>query len=210
MLRHVCNPTCDHTSQFSCEEIPQRLDELHYRDLMAEIVPNNAAGIKHGKLPFRDWAPLIKQVNYVTTRGNTMKFFVPNKYNGWETYIQWNEWDEQLADTSINANEAARLLLWSGNVKLHCHCPSFTFWGFNYILDQMDAAIIHEDRYPHIRNPHLKGVACKHLLRTLKVLPFHLGTMASVIKLQRERLETTAPKTPVAPVPPATPDDENL
>lgn len=171
------------------DDVPVRLDELHYKDLMLDIIPNNTAGATNAKLPFRDWAPLIPYVKYQTTRGNTMKFFVPNKYNGWETYIQFDEWMDQVNDPSVNANEAARLLLWGGNVKLHCGCPSFTYWGFNYILDQMDASIYHEDRYPSIRNPRLRGVACKHLIRTLKVLPFHLADIATVIKAQRERIK---------------------
>jgi hypothetical protein len=188
MCSHPEHAHCS-TARYFCDEVPARLDELHYKDLMQEIVPNGVAGARNAKLPFRDWAPLIPHVKYVMTKGNIMKFFVPNKYNGWETYVQWNNWDEQVNDPSINANEAARLLLWGGDVKLHCHCPSFTFWGFNYILDQMDASIYHEDRYPHIRNPQLKGIACKHLIRTLKVLPFHLGDMASMIKAQRGRNE---------------------
>jgi hypothetical protein len=188
---------CNHHSHAFCnyfkDEAPVRLDELHYKELMGDIVPNGTAGQKTAKLPFRDWAPLIPFVKYVTTRGNTMKFFVPNKYNGWETYIQFPQWFDQVNDTSLTAPEAARLLLWSGDVKLHCHCPSFTFWGFNYILDQMDASIYHEDRFPHIRNPNLKGIACKHLIRTLKVLPFHLADMAQTIKAQRERGTEAAP-----------------
>jgi hypothetical protein len=180
---------CHHHHSYFCDEVPERLDEIYYKDLMMEIIPNNTAGATNGKLPYRDWAPLIPYVKYVETRGNTMKFFVPNKYNGWETYIQFPEWFEQVNDDSINANEAARLLLWSGNVKLHCPCPSFSFYGFNYILDQMDASIYHEDRYPKIRNPNLRGVCCKHLRKSLKVLPFHLADMAQVIKAQRQRGE---------------------
>jgi|HigsolmetaGSP11D_1036233.scaffolds.fasta_scaffold00013_34 hypothetical protein len=186
MCQH-CSSLREH-EYFGNDDIPVRLDELHYRDIMAEIVPNNVAGRKHNKLPFRDWAPLIKYVRYVTTRGNTMKFMVPAKYNAWETYIQFPEWESQVRDTNIDANEAARLLLWSGNVRLHCNCPAFSFWGFQYILTQLDAAIYAEGRFPIIRNPDLKGIACKHLIRTLKVLPFHLGDMAAAIRAQRIRL----------------------
>ncbi|RYD68024.1 MAG: hypothetical protein EOP83_01620 [Verrucomicrobiaceae bacterium] len=172
---------------FQEDTIPARLDEIYYKDLMQEIVPNNTPGATNAKLPFRDWAPLVPSVKYLETRGNTMKFFVPNNINGWETYVQFPEWAEQASDVELKAPEAARLLLWGGNVKLHCHCPSFSYWGFNYILDQLDASIYHEDRYPHVRNPQLRGVACKHLIRTLKVLPFHLGDIAAVIKAQRDR-----------------------
>lgn len=164
-----------------------RLDELHYKDIMGEIMPNSVAGKPLSKLPFRDWAPLVPYVKYEGYRGNTMKFFVPNKYNGWETYIRFDEFWEQVNDEAVNPNEAARLLLWGANVRVHCNCPAYVFWGFQYIMTQLDASIYSEDRFPRIRNPELKGVVCKHLIRTLKVLPFHLGDLAAAIKEQRAK-----------------------
>ena len=169
----------DHDHYFH-DEKPYILDEVFYKDFMAEINPNN--------LPHKDYAPLIPYVRYIGTKDNIMKYFVPNKYNGWSTYIQFVDWDEQLKDNSIDANEAARLLLWSGNIRVHCPCPAFKFWGSQYILTQLDAAIVPELRMPHIRNPHLKGIVCKHLNRCLKVQPFHLGDMAREIKKQRAGL----------------------
>lgn len=157
------------------------LDEMFYKDLMAEINPNN--------LPHRDYAPLIPFVKYQGTKKNIMKYFVPNRYNGWNTYIQFMDWDEQVSDLNINPNEAARLLLWAGNLRVHCPCPAFKFWGSQYILTQLDAAIVPEARYPHIRNPSLRGIVCKHLNRCIKTLPWHLGDMASAIKEQRRSLK---------------------
>lgn len=154
-----------------------RLDEFTYKDIKNIINPRD--------LPHRDYAPLIKSVNYVETRGDTMKFFVPNHYNGWNTYIRFVEWDNQIRDKSITPTEMARLLLWSDNIQVHCPCPSFIFWGYQFILTQLDASIVPETRFPRIRNPHLKGICCKHLRRTMMVLPFHLGDMASSIKEQR-------------------------
>jgi hypothetical protein len=174
-MAHNCDP-----HHYFHDDTPHVLDEMFYKDLMAEINPNN--------LPHRDYAPLIPYVRYVGNKQNIMKFFVPNKYNGWNTYIQFVEWDEQVADNSITAVEASRLLLWGANLRLQCPCPAFKFWGMQYILTQLDAAIIPEIRYPHIRNPNLKGVVCKHLGRSLKVLPFHLGNIASAIKEQRKEL----------------------
>ena len=160
------------------DDTPHVLDEEYYKDIMTEINPNN--------LPYKDYAPLIPFVKYVGTKKNNMKFFVPNKYNGWNTYIQFVEWMEQVNDASLTANEAARLLLWGANIRVHCPCPAYKFYGSQYILTQLDAAIIPEKRYPHIRNPNLKGIVCKHLNRCLKTLPFHLGDMASAIKEQRK------------------------
>lgn len=175
------------------------LREMHYTDFMGEIIPNGEAGKRTAKLPFRDWAPLVKSVDYEKTKKDTMKFFVHSGLNGWETYVQFKEWNEQVADETVNANEAARLLFWGGNLRLHCTCPSFSFWGFQYILTELDAAIMPEDRFPHVRNPELKGIVCKHLLRTLKVLPFHLGDIAKEIKIQRQGIK--APAVPAVPMP---------
>jgi len=166
------------------DDHPHVLDEEYYKDIMVKIDPN--------WLPHNDYSKLIPYVRYVGTKSNIMKYFVPNKYNGWNTYVQFVEWHDQVIDPDLTAPEAARLLLWAANIRVHCPCPAFKFWGMQYIMTKKDAAIIPEVRYPHIRNPQLKGVVCKHLNRTLKVLPFHLGDMASAIKEQRKKIEASA------------------
>lgn len=168
----------EHHKYLTDDDQPFILDEIFYKDIMTKISPS--------WLPHRDYSHLIPFVKYVGTKGNVVKFFVPNKYNGWNTYIQFPDWMEQLSDESLSAPEVARLLLWAGHIRVHCPCPAFKFWGMQYIMTTKDAAIVPEVRYPHIRNPHLKGVVCKHLNRTLKVLPFHLGSIASAIKNQRD------------------------
>jgi hypothetical protein len=171
-----------HTHPYFHDDHPAVLDEMTYKDILHVIDPRD--------LPHRDYAPLIKYVRIVGIKGNIAKFFVPSptKINSWNCYIQFTQWNEQLRDTSITPTEAARLLLWSGDIKMHCACPAFLFWGMQYILTQLDTAIVPENRFPHIRNPNLKGIACKHLRRTIKVLPFHMGDMAKAIKEQRSQL----------------------
>lgn len=169
-----------HTHPYFSDDHPVVLDEMNYKDILHTLDPRD--------LPHRDYAPLIKYVRYVGTEDNIMKFFVPSptKINVWNTYIQWDEWDAEVRDTSLSAPEAARLLLWGGNLKWHCPCPAFKFWGMQYISTMLDIAIVPEIRFPSIRNPNLKGIGCKHLRRTAKILPFHLGDMAKSIKEQRE------------------------
>jgi hypothetical protein len=161
------------------DDQPVILDEMQFADLLHTLDPRD--------LPYRDYAPLIKYVRYVGTKGNIMKFFVPSstRINRWSTYIQFSQWAEQVRDTSITAPEAARLLLWAGDIRIHCACPAYLFWGMQYIDTMLDIAIFPETRFPAIRNPQLKGIACKHLLRTLRTLPFHLADMAQAIKQQR-------------------------
>ena len=159
------------------DEHPPVLDEVNYKEILHHIDPRD--------LPHRDYAPLIPFVRYVATKQNTMKFFVPNRFNGWNVYIRFPQWKSQVNDLSLTAPDAAKLVLWADDIQIHCGCPSFKFYGYQYILSQLNAAIIPETRFPHIKNPLLKGIACKHCRRTIKVLPFHLADMASSIKSQR-------------------------
>jgi hypothetical protein len=169
----------EHIHPYFGDAAPALLMEETYRDIMSAISSD--------WLPHRDYSHLIKFVNYKGYKNNVMKFFVPNKLNGWNCYVQFKEWDEQVQDENLSANEAARLLLWGGNLRMHCTCPAYHFWGMQYIQTQHEVAIIPEPRFPTIRNPKLLGFTCKHLTRTLKVLPFHLGDMASAIKAQRQK-----------------------
>lgn len=163
------------------DDHPIVLDEMYYKDIMKLYVP--------GYLPYNDYSPLIPFVKYDGQQKNTMRYFVPNKYNGWNTYFRFMEWESVLEDREYNANDAARLLLWGANIRVHCPCPAYLFFGMNYIMTQHDAAIIPENRFPSIRNPNLKGGLCKHQIRSAKTLPFHLGDMARAIKLQRAALD---------------------
>jgi hypothetical protein len=168
----------DHPHNALLETI--ELDEMYYKDMMRKIVP--------GWLPHRDYAHLIKSVNYKGRSGNTLRFFVPNKYNGWYCYVRFDEWETEVRDLDITAVEAARLLFWGANIRLHCSCPSFLFHGYEYILTQTDSAIVPEMRFPHVNNPRLMNTACKHLRRVLPVLGYHLGDIARGIKEDRQKL----------------------
>ena len=120
---------------------------------------------------------------------DVMNFYVDssNKENNRIRYtnsIQFNEWDEIGSDPDLNFAERARMLLWVGNIKLHCTCPSFLYWGYQYMCTTLDAAIYPEERFPRERNPGERGIVCKHLNRVLRVLPFHSGEIAREAKRQ--------------------------
>lgn len=78
--------------------------------------------------------------------------------------------------------ERARLTMLEGDIALHCTCPSFLFWGYQYLLTQIDSAIVPETRSPNIRNPKQRGIVCKHLNRSLRSWPFFTGDLARFIK----------------------------
>lgn len=169
------------------DEEPARLDETTYKDIMRFVTKNNLPGAIDHNLPHRDWAPLIPYVNYVGRKNDIFEYFVPNKYNGWNVQIEFMEFYQVVGDTDLSVVEASRLLLWVGNIKLHCECPAFLWWSPQYMLSTMDAAIHPINIPPTIRNPNRIKCVCKHCNRVLKVMPFHLGDLASAIKEERNR-----------------------
>ena len=98
--------------------------------------------------------------------------------------IQFDQWNEVGQDTDLDFAEKSRMLLWAGDIRLHCTCPSFLYYGFNYILTVLDSAIWPEERKPVVRNPNDRGVVCKHLRRVLQVLPFYSGDISTALRSQ--------------------------
>ena len=99
--------------------------------------------------------------------------------------VKFHEWDDVLMDDSLSTNQAANLLISSGNISLHCSCESFLYYGYQYLLTVMDASVLPENRKPRIKNPHERGICCKHLYRTMKSLPFLNSTISRAINIQR-------------------------
>lgn len=169
---------------------PEFLVEFTYKDFLNHLGINHVAGIKRSNLPYRDWEPLIRSCRLVGVKNNIAKFFLPNRWNGWHTFIQFVQWYDEINDDRLTPMESARLLLWSGDIKVHCGCPSYKFWGHQYVATQLDAAIEPETRFPHVRNPKLLGAGCcKHLRRTMRVLPFYAPDLAKAIREQRAALK---------------------
>ena len=85
--------------------------------------------------------------------------------------IKFDELSDIIDDDNLSTNEKVRLAL-EGDIKISCTCPAFKFFGYQYILSQLDAvASSEEHRYPKIRNPHLQGILCKHSYFALERLP---------------------------------------
>lgn len=172
---------------------PQILNEMTYRDLVGGIDQDfldqgrRALELRvinlNNKTPFDPNEPDTMLFDAVSS------IYEENNWTIYECRIKFMEWGQVLNDRELTPTEAARLLLWTGNIKLHCTDPSFLYWGYQYILTQLDAAIYPEDRFPEIRNPGLRGVVCKHMNRVLHALPFHLGDIAKEIKRQRAEID---------------------
>lgn len=159
-----------------------QLNEATYKEIASAIDPNF--------LNQRVRANALSGIRFVGFSDSNIMNFSVNSSKFSENRIRYvnsvlfEQWEEVGADPDFNFMERARLLLWASDIRLHCTCPSFLYWGYQYILTVLDAAIYPEERFPNIRNPGERGVVCKHMNRILRVLPFHSTEIASELKNQ--------------------------
>lgn len=71
-------------------------------------------------------------------------------------------------EKDLTTRDKVRLSL-AGDVAIHCDCPAFKWWGYEYIMTQLDSnSSTKQEIYPKVRNPKLEGTLCKHSYRALK------------------------------------------
>jgi hypothetical protein len=174
VLHEVCRPRMS-------VNLRGYLGEATYKELANLIDPNF--------LSQQIRTAQLKRVEYVGFNRDTMQFQIPSSeyeknHIKYGNLVQFDEWDEVGQMGDLNAAEKARMLLWVGNIKLHCTCPSFLYWGYQAILSVLDSAVYPEDRFPATRNPQERGIVCKHGNLLLQVLPFQSGRIAAEIKTQ--------------------------
>ena len=174
-MQDILSYDCEHLH----EGLKQQLNEYTYKEIQAAI-DNNFL-----KQAIR--AAELNGVNFAGIEEQSLLFNIDSseKRDNGQVYLnvfQMKEWEDYIDEGALSPVERARKLMYEGNLKVHCTCPSFQFHGYKYILSQLDSSLEDEDRYPRKTNPNLRGVVCKHLHRSLKVFPFHTGKFSSYIK----------------------------
>ena len=87
-----------------------------------------------------------------------------------------------IPDPKLKMLDRVRLACY-GDLQVECSCPSFKYWGFRYIMTQLDSVLgKKEKRMPKVRNPKLDGTVCKHLDSALAVLPFISSDIVKELK----------------------------
>ena len=121
----------------------------------------------------------------------------------WVQKVVLVDFFECIGLTDLNYSERANLAVF-GDLMVRCNDPSFLFFGYSYILAQLDSNAYSnpsgtekypdydgntgvEDRYPIIRNPDLEGIVCKHLIRVLTQLPYMISSVAKAMKIYVEQ-----------------------
>lgn len=94
-------------------------------------------------------------------------------------------------DKDIDFEDAIDYAINFGDIHIRCSCPSFLYHGFAYEATQLKYlyGIPRENRFPKIRNPNLKSVACKHCDVVIEYLLRNKETIAQMFALYYDRLK---------------------
>lgn len=182
-ISHDSHALCECTGVHQCMDIAEsrKLNEATYKEL-ATMVDGNFLNQKVR-------ADVLNGIKLDRFEDNTVHFIInSSEFDSnriqYQCSVKFDDWDDIAQDNSFNFSEKARMLLWVGNIRLHCTCPSYSYHGYQYLLSVLDASIYPETRSPKKTNPDQRGIVCKHLNRILRVLPFYSGDIAAELKRQ--------------------------
>lgn len=83
--------------------------------------------------------------------------------------------------------KAVQKMVRTGGLRFECDCGRFQYW-YRYLNSIAGTCLGRiETGYPKIRNPHLAGVACKHILRTMKWILSSQGEFYLQKELEKAR-----------------------
>lgn len=149
-----------------------RLDELTRKDIVLDVDTWT-----------KDKAKKVRGVTYLGITEDYTVFFRVNSVtaNPPTTYlvkIKLVDYEEIAEDENLTVREKVRLAI-AGDLQISCTCPAYLYWGYKYILTQIDTNESDpEHRFPKIRNPKLQGVVCKHCYVALQAFPFNWTSIA--------------------------------
>ena len=154
----------------------KRIDELTRKDLVKDVDKWT-----------KDKSRLVRRASYLgITEDYTVFFRVPSVTANPPTYytvkINLVDYPEIEEDEDMTVKEKVRLAL-AGDLKMSCTCPAYLYFGYKYILTQLDTNYDRgENRFPKIKNPKLQGVMCKHCYSAISVFPMNWNSIARDIE----------------------------
>lgn len=113
--------------------------------------------------------------------GNTVIYTVDSSEHDKQYYVTI-----QLVDLTGNKLRSLKAAM-NGNIRIHCTCPAFLFYGLKYISYKKGVGINKEDRSPDITNPEKKGIACKHILVALNQMKSDYQAIYNKFKEQQPK-----------------------
>jgi hypothetical protein len=160
----------------------EALREFTYRELRAGIDGDFIHADQHMR-------ELKRGTRYKGTKGTTVTFetfsseFDKNNVI-WTQSIKLMDLKDALKMTDLKLSDRVKLAM-AGDIGVRCDCPAFQYWGYAWILTQLDAINPPpEDRKPNIRNPGSRGTVCKHLALVFSVFGNHWNSVTKDLKAQ--------------------------
>lgn len=153
-----------------------RIDELTRKQLVADVDKWT-----------KDKSKLVRKAVYLgITEDYTAFFRVPSVTSDPPTTylvkITLAEYPDIADEEDLSVKEKVRLGI-AGELKISCTCPAYLYFGYKYILTQLDSnESDDENRFPKIKNPKLQGVMCKHCYTALSAFPFNWTSIAKDIQ----------------------------
>ena len=153
-----------------------RLDEIKRKELISDVDTWT-----------KDKAKRVRSATYLgITEDYTAFFRVPsvtaNPPTNYVVKVHLSEYKDAANDENLTVKEKVRLAI-AGDLRISCTCPAYLYWGYKYILTQLDTNYADdENRFPRIRNPKLQGVMCKHCYTTIQAFPFNWTKIARDIE----------------------------
>lgn len=115
----------------------------------------------------------------VTASGDT-----PNAPSHYKVRVRLEDWKREASRTKNKDYKAAAQRVAMGYVSFDCNCGRYIYW-YQYLatIGNFDIAP-GETVFPKIRNPKLKGVCCKHILKALMTIqqPIVQGRIAAAMQ----------------------------
>ncbi|MEC6832974.1 hypothetical protein VXS06_14500 [Photobacterium toruni] len=105
--------------------------------------------------------------------------------------IRLDEWDDLLNDPPAGNYKQAVKDACKGRISIDCDCGRHQYW-YRYLATMGNYCVAppKEFAYPKIKNPELKGVACKHVLKAavmLQSIAWH-GVLARQMEVQASKI----------------------
>lgn len=103
--------------------------------------------------------------------------------DAWYQTIRMMDFKDAMEQMDLSFRDRVNLAV-SGDLQVHCTGPAFNWWGYRYIVAQLDTGLYPQEIRPEVRNPSRRGTVCKHLATVLRVLPFWMSDINRDLRLQ--------------------------
>lgn len=130
----------------------------------------------------------VKSAVFYQRKRNVLYFRVSgNEKPYYRVEIRLEQWESALADSKESIMSAVKRVL-RGKVSIACPCGRHQYW-YRYLATLGNYAVSPpvEHGFPKIRNPHLTGCCCKHVLKVLGEIRSNRMLLLLARELERDR-----------------------